>query len=467
MSKYLFARSFLSFLLIASISLLNVNTVLADDTVPPPATAEPTEPPLEETPTPSEEPSAPITTETPTGDETPTNGDQLPAESEANASGPFSQVPENTEIVVLDENGNSLPLATEEALTIILETDPMWCPLNVLPGGAGCTTNFASINLLINNMISNTNAYDQAGVIYFTSNPGASFSLTTTSLGTADFNQLRDNNLVLQGGWNGQNGVNATFTGQTNFGTNSLTIGTSASPWIGNITLNNFSFSGVSSTNAVTVYTTSGSILLSNVDVAQQAGNNYTANLVSNSGNITVQNGSTFDGDSTGGDTNRGFNAQTSSGSITITGTAANPITFTDAEGNGNNTNYNGATLSASTVTLTNVSAYGNDLNGIYISNANTVNLNNVTGGTDAVGNGTNPPGNNNSVGSGVYIQGPAGGANVTINGGYFAENERYGIEIVNGNVTIISAPSYGTGGNASTYGPTYPNTASHIECPQ
>ena len=46
---------------------------------------------------------------------------------------------------------------------------------------------------------------------------------------------------------------------------------------------------------------------------------------------------------------------------------------------------YNGATLSAPTITLTNVTARNNDLNGIAIANANTVTLNNVT----ATNNGT------------------------------------------------------------------------------
>ena len=448
-----YTRAFFSLLIIVSLCLMNVNTVLADDPIPPTATPEPTAEP-------------PVAEPTPTTDETPENGEQGPAGEDAADVSLFSQVPENTELVVLDENGEAVPLATNEAIDIILETDPMWCPAGVLPGGAGCTSNFASITLLINNMISNTNAYDQAGVIYFTSNPGASFTLTTTTLGSGDFNQLRDNNLVLQGGWNGLTGSNATFTGQTNFGTNSLTIGTTGNPWIGDITLNNFSFSGVSSTNAVTVYTTSGDIILNNVDVSQQSGGDFTANLVSSSGDITVQNGSTFDGDNTGSDTNQGFNASTGTGTITITGTAANPITFTDAKGNGTGTNYNGATLSAPVVILTYVTATENDRNGIYITNANTVTLNNVVAGNNSDGNGTNPPGSNNSIGSGVFIQGVAGGTDVNINGGFFANNERYGIEVVSGDVTIISSPTYGTGSNSNGYGTIGPNNAPDLNVP-
>ena len=48
-------------------------------------------------------------------------------------------IPEGTDVVVLDENGNALPLASTEAAEIIATGDPMWCPDGVAPGGAGCT----------------------------------------------------------------------------------------------------------------------------------------------------------------------------------------------------------------------------------------------------------------------------------------------------------------------------------------
>ncbi len=177
-------------------------------------------------------------------DEAVTEGEAIPEEDESVAE-LLSEVPENTDIVVLDENGETVSLAEQEAADIILEEDPMWCPAGVLPGGAGCSANYSNISSLINNMRSNTGAYNEDGIIYFTSgNTNASFSLTTSSLGNSDFNTLNDFNLTLLGGWNGVNGGSATFTGITNFGSNTLTIGTSGSRWEGNISLNNFSFSG-------------------------------------------------------------------------------------------------------------------------------------------------------------------------------------------------------------------------------
>ena len=438
-------------ILVVLVSLLNVNVALADDsTPPPPPTEEPTQPPVEPTEPPVEltEPSvtpteAPVATETPAATEAPVSDDQSSSTDTSAALETLQQLPDNTQVVVLDENGNILPLASQEAAQVILDTDPMWCPVvagtPTLPGGAGCTTNFATGQALINDMDSSNPAsansgYEKDGIIYFTANPGGSFALVPGSgsaIDTADYNTLKQYNLILQGGWNGSNGGAATFTGQTNFGTNTLTVGTSGNPWAGNITLTNFAFSGGSST-PVTIYTTNGDITLNNVDVAEKSGGANTAILESTSGDITVQNGSSFDGSNTGNNQNKGFSAETTTGSITISNTS-----FTDARGCfaffgfcivDATVNYNGATLSAPTVTLTNVIANNNDLSGIEINNANVVNLNNVT----ANGNGTL------IFGSGVNVNG-TGSTIVNISGGTFNNNSAYGVSVFNGSFNVTS----------------------------
>ena len=462
--KNRFLSSFLSIILIFSITLTNVHVAFADEgpTPEPALTAEPTQPPVEPTEPPvaaTEPPVQPTVEPTESSDlptepavvatQAPTEAPVVEENSEPVDPAPItellSQAPENTELVVLDENGQALSLTSQEALDGILNTDPMWCPAGVLPGGVGCTTNFANIGLLMTDMINNTNTYDENGIIYFTTTPGASFSLTTTSLGVADFNTLNDFNLTLQGGWNGSNGALATFTGQTNFAANTLTIGTAANPWIGNLTLNNFTFSSVSSGNAITVYTDSGNITLSNVDVAEQAGGNAnTAVLNSTSGNIIVQNGSTFDGD---GIDSEGFSATTVSGSITISDTS-----FTDAVKPNNATN-DGATLSAPIVTLTNVTASNNDGNGISISNVNVVTLNNVIASTNGTEKGA--AGLTGNIGSGVFVDGNAG-SSVIINGGTFTDNQEYGVEVASpANTTIYIQSNPTCTGNDSNAAPT------------
>lgn len=432
-NKHPFFKILFFFLLIASIVLANVSIAFADDgtTPEPTVTVEPTEEPVE--------PTATEASPSPEAEENVVEEEQAPAGEEASDPALFEQIPGDTEVVVLDGNGEPIPLASEAAMNVILDTDPMWCPAGVQPGGPGCTTNFATINALITDMRNNTGNYTQDGVIYFTANPGASFSLTTTSLGAGDFNTLNDYNLTLQGGWNGLNGASATFTGTTNFGSNTLTVGTSANPWAGNISLVNFTFNNVTSGNAITIYTTSGDISLANVTVNQQAGDDYTAYLDSQSGDITVQN-STFDGNANGGSNNRnrGFHAETNTGSITISNT-----TFRDTRNCtfilffclDETTNYNGATLSAPTVTLNNVTAFNNDLSGIEINNATSIWMNNVVSydnGTFILVLG---------LGSGVNVNG-TGSTVVHVNGGTLSNNEAYGLSVFSGSISVTSDPT-------------------------
>ncbi len=460
-------------ILVVIVNLMNVNVVLADDSTPPPtATEEPTQPPVEstetsavvETPTPTETSvstgETPVVEESPSPTEPPVSTEEAPASDESTAEDASTEVgevlqglPENADVIVLDENGNILPLGSQDAAEIILDSDPMWCPVvagvPTLPGGAGCTINFSTPQLLINSMdssnpASSNSAFEQNGIIYFTTNPGGSMALVPgfgNAIDIADYNVLKTYDLIFQGGWNGSNGGLATFTGQTNFGNSTLTVGTASNPWVGNVTLTNFMFNGVTSSNAVTIYTTNGDITLNNVDVAQQAGDNHTALLDSNSGDITVQNGSSFDGSNTGNNQNRGFSADTATGSITISDTS-----FTDARGCASFlgfclidelVNYNGATLSAPTVTLTNVSANDNDLSGIQINNANIVTLNNVT----ANDNGTL------IFGSGVNVNG-TGSTIVNIAGGTFNDNAGYGVSVFNGTFNVTSPMASCTGNN-------------------
>ena len=396
-------------ILVICVNLFNAGSAHADGETPtePPAptqvetepteaaTEAPTELPVEETPIPVE--STPVPE-----DETATHIAEI-----------LTQVPESTQVVVLNQEGDSVPLVSEEAAEIMEVVDPMWCPEGVLPGGPGCTKNFTSIASLINNMESSPDIFAQNGVVYFTSNPGSGkFHLDPTTLTGGAFETLNDFNLTLQGGWNGDT-VAPSFSGQTDFGTQNIIIGTSVNPWVGTITLNDIMLNNATQTS-LTVYTDTGDITLNNVDVNNQRGGDNTAILSSSSGDITVTNG-TFDGNGTN---SSGFSATTATGEITISDSS-----FTENRvGTGTR---DGATLDATTVTLTNVTATNNDGDGITINNASVVTLNNVV----ATNNGTNPPGSGPNDGSGVVVNGPAG-TSVFVNGGSFSSNLEYGIEV-------------------------------------
>ncbi|RPJ25470.1 MAG: HYR domain-containing protein [Chloroflexi bacterium] len=412
-------------IIVVCANFLGVRSAHADGETPtePPAptqiaTEPPTEPPAESTPEPVEATPEPVeVTATPLAEL-------------------LVEAPENTEVIVLDENGDSVPLASQEATDITEATDPMWCPEGVLPGGSGCTTNFASVTDLINDMLINTATYTQNGVIYFTANPGSGIlDLSPTTL-TSDYDTLKNYNLTLQGGWDGTTG-SPSLSGQTNFGTNPITVGSSANPWVGNISLINIRFSGVSSgDNAITVYTDTGDITLNNVDVQSQSGGGNAAMLDTNSGHILVENGSTFQSAIV---VNRGngFRANSDTGSITISGASGANITFNNFRAPGAPF-YNGATLSAPTVSLSYVTASGNDGNGFFISGASMVTLNNVTSGpdVDTQGNGR----------SGVLING-TGSTIAQVIGGTFADNGRYGIEISGGSLFVYGSPTCPTAG--------------------
>ncbi len=59
----------------------------------------------------------------------------------------LAALPEEGELVILDENGEALPLVTAEAAEVVATGDPMWCPGTTEPGGTGCVDGFATIEL--------------------------------------------------------------------------------------------------------------------------------------------------------------------------------------------------------------------------------------------------------------------------------------------------------------------------------
>src|SRR5690606_3676261 len=60
----------------------------------------------------------------------------------------LEQLPENTEIIVLDEEGETIPLATEEAKEVVSSSDPMWCPAGKTPiaNVGGCSPDFTTFS---------------------------------------------------------------------------------------------------------------------------------------------------------------------------------------------------------------------------------------------------------------------------------------------------------------------------------
>src|SRR5690606_10632071 len=73
----------------------------------------------------------------------------------------IESLPENTDLIVLNEGGEALPLVSEEAAEVLEGGDPQWCPVGVTPGATSCSPTFATftgagglIDWLVNNQAS-------------------------------------------------------------------------------------------------------------------------------------------------------------------------------------------------------------------------------------------------------------------------------------------------------------------------
>jgi hypothetical protein len=287
---FFLALTILAFLLFSTIG---TTTVYADDgsetETPETETTEEAPPADEEAPVVEDEQAEenPVTdVEQPTGDEEPpVDETEVPAEEsveEATTEEPtqtiLEQVPENTTVTVLNSEGETLPLASQEsAEAIYSDYDPIWCPAGQVPtpGENGCTQSFSSFDELLTFLQTNETdtAYQQAGTIYIQQGDYLGGE-SEIDFNDYNFNQINNFDLTLQGGWDTTfdpdvNG-DPTFT-STSFDV-PIIIGSSTNPWAGSLTLNNISISGVTSQTGLTLHTTS-TIDLEQVEVTNsQAG---------------------------------------------------------------------------------------------------------------------------------------------------------------------------------------------------
>lgn len=150
---------------------------LADDVAPPP-----TEVPVVDVP-PIEVPVVDVApTEEPVVDLAPTDVpvvDVPPTESVSDVVAALA----DAHAVLLDADGNPIPLASQEAADALAAPDPQGCPAGVTPDwlggtGAGCTTNYTSIQDAINDVsvVAGWTIYVQAGT--YNENPNVNKSVT-------------------------------------------------------------------------------------------------------------------------------------------------------------------------------------------------------------------------------------------------------------------------------------------------
>ena len=120
----------------------------------------------------------------------------------------LAQVPDGTDVVVLDEDGEVVPLATQEAATAIAAERPDLVPgqwiLIALTGG--CSDRYDNLTELLDNL-TGANQPTQNGTIWIektynssTAEPGGTTNITIDG---DNYNTWRNNSLTIQGGWNG------------------------------------------------------------------------------------------------------------------------------------------------------------------------------------------------------------------------------------------------------------------------
>lgn len=297
-------------------SLMITTPALADETHPPTETGElVTQPSGEELAV--EEESVEVT-ETSSSVE----GEMKTPSSEESVSEILEQLPADTELIILDENGEALPLATEAVEEAIILRDPIWCPVGVAPkpGNGGCSNSFGSLS----DLVAGFTPPAKNGVIWIEVGNDLGVEVEIDGLvWTAAANY----SLTLQGGWVGPAGPpvgSGAIVGTTTFDTAISIIN-----WNGVVTINDISFYGATNTmnpgmGSLYVETTKN-IVVSNVISILSGGGNNGAHLDNSSSTtqatVTVKN-SVFNSNALNGLT------IVSNGAVTLNNVTANKNSF-------------------------------------------------------------------------------------------------------------------------------------------
>jgi len=326
-------------------------TAQPEESVTPEATAQPEDQVVvtEETPQPEEA----VSTETTTA---PTEEVVV---TEASPEPTLEQLPENTTVTVINSDGETQPLASQESADAITSaTDPMWCPVGQTPGSVDCTPSFPSFTELLTFLQANQGnaAYQQAGTIYIEQGAyaGGESSIDFNNYAFTDF---KNYDLKLQGGWNPSDN-STTSTSQFNA---PIIVGSSLNPWVGSLTFNGLVISGVTNQAGLTAYS-EGDITVSNVEVTNsQAGTELTAG-----GNVNVEN-SKFNNNKKGGAVLTGADVA-----------VANSSFNNNSSGSKNSlTGFGLQVVSTGAVSLASVEANNNQLFGANVQAVENVNISN------------------------------------------------------------------------------------------
>jgi len=307
---------------------------------------------------------------------TPEGTDPPPKSKPETVSEILEQAPEGIQLVVLDDEGQTEPLASQEAAEIVVNGDPIWCPAGVTTPQANtncCTDSWGSFTELLDELENNTSTYSGDGIIYIAHN----YASALDSYIEINGNQLPTlGSLTLQGGWD--------FTTQMLDASNPYSTLNNVSlgivNWTGNLTINNLILNAsdygleVSSTNDVTLSNVEVSNTTFNDGITVQADGNVTFSNVEASSN--AHNGAAVTSGGTVSVTNSTFENNANEGAEINSGQA------TTVQNSSFSSNATGSGLivgSLDSITLNGVTASNNGFSGVIIQNDGNVNITNGT----------------------------------------------------------------------------------------
>jgi len=154
----------------------------------------------------------------------------------------LEEIPAGTDLVILDENGEPEPLASQDAAEIIINGDPIWCPDGVspTPTANGCTDSYDTMADLLLSAGNYINTQTVNGTIWITSDDVVDANAVV--IDGSVYTNWAKYALTLQGGWSG-------ISGDTTIGASSVfSVDVSILNWNNNIVVDNIDFVGGGST---------------------------------------------------------------------------------------------------------------------------------------------------------------------------------------------------------------------------
>jgi hypothetical protein len=143
----------------------------------------------------------------PQSEEAASPDESSPADDPVEVPEILEQVPEGTDLVVLNQEGTPEPLASQEAAEILVKGDPIWCPEGNAPEALtnGCSPSYTTFGDLISELSNITSTYSGNGVIWvatsYAGNDDAGIIFNGTN---GNLTNLGDVSVV--GGWSGISG---------------------------------------------------------------------------------------------------------------------------------------------------------------------------------------------------------------------------------------------------------------------